>query len=133
MFYNLLFTSLPVIIMGAFEQDVNAAASLAFPQLYKRGIQGLEYTRTKFWLYIIDGCYQACVCFFVAYGAYIDGATQSYSGREAGSLWEIGVTICCTCVLCANGYVGLNSKYWTWIIWTVNIVTTLLVFIWTAL
>ncbi|TIA90033.1 hypothetical protein E3P99_01747 [Wallemia hederae] len=133
MFYNLLFTSLPVIIMGAFEQDVNASASLAFPQLYKRGIQGLEYTRTKFWLYMLDGCYQGCVCFFVAYGAYIGGATQSYSGRDASSLWEVGVTMCCTCVLCANGYVGLNSKYWTWIVWTVNVVTTLLVFIWTAL
>ncbi|TIB13429.1 hypothetical protein E3P92_02275 [Wallemia ichthyophaga] len=133
MFYNLLFTSLPVIIMGAFEQDVNATASLAFPQLYKRGIAGLEYTRTKFWLYMLDGCYQACVCFFVAYGAYIGGTTQSYSGRDANSLWEVGVTICCTCVLCANGYVGLNTKYWTWMVWTVNIVTTLLVFIWTAL
>ena len=133
MLYNLLFTSLPVIVMGIFEQDINSKASLAFPQLYKRGIEGLEYTRTKFWLYILDGCYQAVVCFWMAYGAYINGATQSYSGRDASSLWEIGVTISCTCVICANGYVGLNSKYWTWIVWTVNVVTTILVFIWTTI
>jgi len=45
-------TSLPVIVMGAFDQGINANAALAFPQLCVRGIRGLEYTRTKFWLYI---------------------------------------------------------------------------------
>ncbi|KAE9393504.1 phospholipid-translocating P-type ATPase [Gymnopus androsaceus JB14] len=45
--YNLVFTSLPVIVMGAFDQDINAKAALAFPQLYVRGIRGLEYTRAN--------------------------------------------------------------------------------------
>jgi phospholipid-translocating ATPase len=53
--YNLIFTSLPVILLGAFDQDLNAQALLAFPPLYERGIRGLEYTRTKFWLYVLDG------------------------------------------------------------------------------
>lgn len=53
--YNLVFTSLPVIVLGAFDQDVHGDALLAFPALYERGIHGLEYTRTKFWLYVLDG------------------------------------------------------------------------------
>jgi hypothetical protein len=52
-------SSLPVIVLGAFDQDVNAMALLAFPQLYERGIKGLEYTRSKFWLYMLDGPFRS--------------------------------------------------------------------------
>ena len=47
--YNLAFTSLPIILMGVLDQDVDDKVSLAVPQLYKRGIERLEWTQTKFW------------------------------------------------------------------------------------
>ena len=47
--FNLIFTSVPVILMGVLDQDVSAAVSLAVPQLYRRGIERLEWTQTKFW------------------------------------------------------------------------------------
>lgn len=46
---NLVFTSLPVIFMGAFDQDVSAEIAMKVPQLYKRGILRLEWTPVKFW------------------------------------------------------------------------------------
>lgn len=46
---NLAFTSLPVILMGIFDQDVDDKVSLAVPQLYMRGIERLEWSQTKFW------------------------------------------------------------------------------------
>jgi len=48
---NLVFTSLPVIFMGAFDQDVTADVAMKVPQLYKRGILRLEWTASKFWYY----------------------------------------------------------------------------------
>lgn len=47
--YNLAFTSLPVILMGILDQDVDDKVSLAVPQLYRRGIERLEWTQLKFW------------------------------------------------------------------------------------
>lgn len=47
--YNLAFTSLPVILMGVLDQDVDDKVSLAVPQLYRRGIERKEWTQTKFW------------------------------------------------------------------------------------
>ncbi|WRT67856.1 uncharacterized protein IL334_004830 [Kwoniella shivajii] len=130
MLYNLFFTSLPVGIMGAFDQDVNAIAAMAFPQLYKRGIAGLEYTRTRFWLYMFDGVYQSLVIFFIPYFAYGGGETWSSSGRDTNCLHDIGSTIAVAGVLAANSYVGINSRYWTVVTWIVIILSTLLVFIW---
>jgi phospholipid-translocating ATPase len=46
---NLLFTSVPVVLMGVFDQDVSDTVSLAVPQLYRRGIERLEWTQRKFW------------------------------------------------------------------------------------
>lgn len=47
--FNLVFTSVPVGLMGVFDQDVSDKVSLAVPQLYRRGIERLEWTQTKFW------------------------------------------------------------------------------------
>jgi phospholipid-translocating ATPase len=47
--FNLFFTSVPVILMGVLDQDVNDTISLAVPQLYRRGIERLEWSQTKFW------------------------------------------------------------------------------------
>jgi phospholipid-translocating ATPase len=48
-FFNLAFTSLPVIVMGVLDQDVDDKVSLAVPQLYRRGIERKEWTQPKFW------------------------------------------------------------------------------------
>lgn len=47
--FNLFFTSLPVGLMGVFDQDVSDRVSLAVPQLYRRGIERQEWTQPKFW------------------------------------------------------------------------------------
>lgn len=47
--FNLAFTSLPIIFMGVLDQDVSDKVSLAVPQLYRRGIERLEWTQKKFW------------------------------------------------------------------------------------
>jgi phospholipid-translocating ATPase len=47
--FNLFFTSFPVGIMGVLDQDVSDKVSLAVPQLYRRGIERLEWTQQKFW------------------------------------------------------------------------------------
>ncbi|KAL7412424.1 hypothetical protein BDY24DRAFT_392878 [Mrakia frigida] len=130
--YNLIFTSLPVIIMGAFDQDVNAAALLAFPQLYERGIKGLEYTRTKFWLYVIDGLYQSVICFFIPWLVYGEGQSGSYTGRDTDSLYELGTTIATGAIASANLFIGLNSRYWTFMTFLSIFLSIFACFLWIA-
>lgn len=46
---NVVFTSLPVILMGVLDQDVSDKVSLAVPQLYRRGMERKEWSQLKFW------------------------------------------------------------------------------------
>ncbi|KAF8066587.1 phospholipid-transporting ATPase 1 [Lyophyllum atratum] len=128
--YNLVFTSLPVIVLGAFDQDINAKAALAFPQLYIRGIRGLEYTRAKFWLYMSDGLYQSAVIFFFPYLVWTLGSPVSWNGRGIDSLSDFGTTVAVSAIFAANSYVGLNTNYWTVITWIVVFGSTIVMMLW---
>jgi phospholipid-translocating ATPase len=108
--YNVVFTSLPVIALGAFDQDLNARAALAFPQLYVRGIRGLEYTRAMFWAYMADGLYQSAVVYFVPYAVWTLGPALSWNGRGIESLSDFGTTVSVAAIVAANTYVGINTE-----------------------
>ncbi|KAJ7724330.1 phospholipid-transporting ATPase 1 [Mycena maculata] len=127
---NLAFTSLPVIVLGAFDQDINSRAALAFPQLYVRGIRGLEYTRVKFWLYMLDGLYQSAVVYFIPYLVWTLGLAVSWNGKGIDSLADFGTTVAVTAIFCANTYVGLNTSYWTVLTWVVVFGSTILMMAW---
>ena len=123
----MVFTSLPVIMLGgascgclhitvallsrdvAFDQDINAKAAMAFPQLYIRGIRGLEYTRSKFWLYMLDGLYQSAIVFFIPYLVWSLGIAASWNGRTVESLSDFGTTVSVAAIWAANTYVGINT------------------------
>ncbi|KAG2004863.1 phospholipid-translocating ATPase [Coprinopsis cinerea AmutBmut pab1-1] len=128
--YNLVFTSLPVIVLGAFDQDINAKAALAFPQLYVRGIRGLEYTRTKFWLYMLDGLYQSVVVFFIPYLVWTYGSPVSWTGKTIESISDFGTTVAVSAIFAANTYVGMNTNYWTVMTWIVVIGSTVVMWLW---
>ncbi|THH16206.1 hypothetical protein EW146_g4397 [Bondarzewia mesenterica] len=128
--YNVVFTSLPVIILGAFDQDINARAALAFPQLYIRGIRGLEYTRTKFWLYMLDGLYQSAVVYFITYAAWSLGPATSWNGKGIDSLSDFGTTVSVAAIFAANCYVGINTQYWTVITWVIVLGSSIVMLIW---
>jgi len=48
--YNLFFSSLPVIFIGIFEQDLDAPTLLQFPRLYQIGIKSSYFNvKGQFW------------------------------------------------------------------------------------
>lgn len=110
LWYNLIFTAAPVVVLGATDQDVNARASLAFPELYKRGILGLDYTRTVFWMYTLDGLYQSVVVYFFPFVCWNNFIPLAANGRSLDSVTELGTIVAVAAVFAANTYVGLNTR-----------------------
>jgi phospholipid-translocating ATPase len=105
---------------------------MAFPQLYIRGILGLDYTRGRFWLYMLDGLYQSAIIFFIPLLVYWDGMSWSASGRDTNDLYDLSSCIAIAGVFAANLYVGINTRYWTVIPAVVIPVSILAAFLWTA-
>src|SRR5271163_1375129 len=123
---NLVFTSLPVIFMGAFDQDVSAEVAMKVPQLYMRGILRKEWGQLKFWydpslmeinsrLYMGDGLYQSAVCYFFPFLLYYTGGFVTDSGLDLNSTSEIGVFVACGTITIVNLYILLNQQHWDWL------------------
>ncbi|GAA5901112.1 uncharacterized protein JCM6883_004758 [Sporobolomyces salmoneus] len=132
MLFNLVFTSLPVAALGILDQDVSAKFSMAYPQLYRRGILGLEWTRTKFFGFMLDGLYQSAIAFFVPYLVFIWSPSHSVSGHDF-SVWEFGTTVAACACTAANLFVGLHIRYWSWIVFVVIIGSILSFHVWIAI
>jgi phospholipid-translocating ATPase len=117
----------------ALDQDINARASLAFPQLYVRGIRGLEYTKTRFWLFMLDGLYQSVVVYFIPSLAFSNGLSTSWPGKGLDSLADLGTTVAVAAIFSANIFVGLNTKYWTFLRFIIIIGSMLSTIVWISL
>lgn len=64
--YNLFYTSLPVLGVGIFDQDVNDKNSVLYPQLYKPGHDNLFFNKKEFLRSALQGCYVSIV-FYITF------------------------------------------------------------------
>ncbi|PWN38046.1 phospholipid-translocating P-type ATPase [Meira miltonrushii] len=131
--YNLVFTSLPVIMLGALDQDLRAPALMTFPQTYAPGREGKLYTRSQFWLACLDGVYQSIVCFGISAAAWYFFPIVNSDGISLDPLTALGSTVGACAVVCANLYCGMMVQNWSAIIWIVIILSNLSYFIWILL
>ncbi|TPX13888.1 uncharacterized protein E0L32_005588 [Thyridium curvatum] len=130
--FNLFFTSVPVILMGVLDQDVSDTVSLAVPQLYRRGIERLEWTQPKFWLYMLDGVYQSAMCFFVPYLSFTGGAFVTFNGLDVADRLRLGCYIMHPAVIAINLYILINCYRWDWLMVLVVVLSDLFIFFWTG-
>ena len=134
MFFNLAFTSLPVIFMGFLDQDVDDKMSLSVPQLYRRGILRQEWNMKKFWLYMIDGLYQSFISYFFPYFMYMaPGLFVGPTGQPLNHRYWMGVAVCSIAVISCNLYVLSNQYRWDWFSVLIGVVSSLLVYFWTGI
>jgi len=68
MVFNLIFTALPPMAMGIYDQDAKDKLLLSQPHLYREGCLGRTHTGKSFWWSMLDALYASIVIFFVAYG-----------------------------------------------------------------
>ncbi|KAA8643472.1 hypothetical protein EYZ11_001424 [Aspergillus tanneri] len=130
---NVAFTSLPVILMGIFDQDVDDKVSLAVPQLYMRGIERKEWSQLKFWLYMADGFYQSIICFFMPYLLYSPANFVHANGKNINDRTRMGVLVATSAVIASNVYILMNQYRWDWLTVLINIISSLLIFLWTGI
>jgi phospholipid-translocating ATPase len=81
--FNTLFTSLPVIFLGIFEQDLSATTLLAVPELYAQGQRNAAFNFKKYLWWMFMAVSEAVVVFFLMYGLYAQDIAERYNGLFA--------------------------------------------------
>ncbi|CAN6288228.1 unnamed protein product [Urochloa humidicola] len=93
--YNVIFTALPVIIVGLFDKDVSASLSKRYPQLYKEGIRNSFFKWRVIAVWGFFAFYQSIVFFYFTAAASRHG--HGSSGKILG-LWDVS-TMAFSCVV----------------------------------
>ncbi|XP_029054624.1 phospholipid-transporting ATPase VA [Osmia bicornis bicornis] len=104
MLYNLLFTSMPPLVLGVYDRVASPSVLMSMPHLYKRGRLGLVYRPQSFWITIIDALYQSIVIFFVNAAIYYDSTID---------IWEFGTAVMTCCIIVMLTHVAIEVKSWT--------------------
>ncbi|KAK6922097.1 P-type ATPase, N-terminal [Dillenia turbinata] len=92
--YNVIFTALPVVILGLFDKDVSAKLSKMYPELYKEGIRNAFFKKRVVGIWAFFSFYQSLVFY---YFVSTSSSTSQNSGKMFG-LWDVS-TMAFTCAV----------------------------------
>ncbi|MBA0744054.1 hypothetical protein Gogos_006691 [Gossypium gossypioides] len=109
--FNVFFSSLPVIAMGVFDQDVSARFCLKFPLLYQEGVQNVLFSWRRIVSWMFNGFYSAIIIFFFCSRALEQQAFND-EGKTA-SKDILGGTMYTCIVWVVNLQLALSISYFT--------------------
>lgn len=119
-FFSLLYTSVPTIVVGILDKDVSQKTLYEYPPLYGSGQRDEAYNQRLFWVTMLDTLWQSLVLFYVPYFIYEVTDVDLYG---LGLVWTMAV------VILVNLHLAMDIQQWTWIehlaIWASTLLTYL--------
>ncbi|XP_032809728.2 phospholipid-transporting ATPase IC-like isoform X1 [Petromyzon marinus] len=111
--YNMLYSALPVLVMGLFDQDVSDSKSFKFPELYETGQKNLNFNYKIFGRCLIQGIITSLIIFFIPYGAFLE--TMRSDGLAPDDYQSFAVVTATSLTLIVNLQIGLDTAFWTYL------------------
>ncbi|XP_061338280.1 phospholipid-transporting ATPase 3-like [Gastrolobium bilobum] len=93
--FNVIFTALPVIIVGLFDKDVSASLSKKYPELYMEGIRNVFFKWRVVAIWAFFSVYQSLIFYFFVSSSSL--SAKNSAGKIFG-LWDVS-TMAFTCVV----------------------------------
>lgn len=109
--YNLFFTSLPVLAMGIFDQDLDDVCSMKYAKLYIPGQYNLFFNMRIFIYSVLHGMISSLVIFFVPYGILYNGVDSA--GRDFNDYSLLAFTCFTSLIIVVTGQIAFDTNYWT--------------------
>ncbi|KAF5206120.1 Phospholipid-transporting atpase [Thalictrum thalictroides] len=111
--FNVILTSLPVISLGVFEQDVSSDICLQFPALYQQGPKNLFFDWYRILGWMANGLYSSLIIFFLNIHIFYDQAFRL--GGQTADMAVVGTTMFTSIIWAVNLQIALTMSHFTWI------------------
>uniref|UniRef100_T1JEU8 Phospholipid-transporting ATPase n=1 Tax=Strigamia maritima TaxID=126957 RepID=T1JEU8_STRMM len=109
--YNVFYTSLPVLALGVFDQDVSERNSLRYPKLYTPGHSNLLFNKKEFLKSVGHGILSSLILFFIPYGAFKDSITPD--GYDMADHNVFGTVVSSILVTTVTAQITIDTSYWS--------------------
>ncbi|CAG8565843.1 10691_t:CDS:10, partial [Ambispora leptoticha] len=110
-FYNVLFTVLPPLVIGVFDQYVSARMLDRYPQMYMLGQKSEFFNVKNFWGWTINAFYHSLILYWASIFIF-DQDLLLYDGLTAGH-WVWGTTLYTAVLATVLGKAALITDLWT--------------------
>ncbi|UOH79359.1 hypothetical protein LQV05_000363 [Cryptococcus neoformans] len=110
-YYNVIFTILPPLVIGIFDQFVSARMLDRYPQLYHLGQQNYFFTPIRFFYWVGNAFYHSILLFAFSVLVFYNDLLAT-DGKNSG-LWVWGTTLYLAVLLTVLGKAALISDVWT--------------------
>ena len=105
LFYNAVFSLLPVLALGFFDKDIGEGIAVKLPLLYQHPPW---YSMRLFGLHSLEAVWQVLVCFFVVYWAIKDTGAM----RNSEALLSVGNLMAFSIILSVNATILCMTHHW---------------------
>jgi phospholipid-transporting ATPase len=110
--FNLMYTSIPIIVLSVYDRDITATSCFNFPEDYKACIRSEHFTTMKFWGWLVTGIFESIWCSVLP--LYLLYHSDRGIGVEA-SFWNAG-SLCFSCVvIICNAKLFFIQNRWHWV------------------
>ena len=110
--FNTLFTSLPVIFLGIFEQDLSRSTLLAVPELYHSlGPSNAGFNIPLYLTWVASASCQAVICFFIVLGLF--GQALFTKGNDLYAQGALTFTACVIVIATKIQFWEIHNKTYT--------------------
>ncbi|TMW68689.1 hypothetical protein Poli38472_006157 [Pythium oligandrum] len=119
--YNALFTTIPIVFIAMYNQDVSPAVLMQYPTLYMNGLKNRSFNWMSFFGWCGLGIWHAYVIYAVPffsdgfitwYFAKDSNDTYLFGGNDRG-LWADGVAAYTYLITASTAQVALMTSNWT--------------------
>ncbi|KAL0905958.1 hypothetical protein M5K25_024411 [Dendrobium thyrsiflorum] len=111
--FNVILTSLPVISLGVFEQDVSSEVCLQFPALYQQGPKNLFFDWFRIFGWMANGLYSSLIIFFLTIN--IVNVQTFRAGGQTTDMDLVGTIMFTAIIWTVNVQIAMKMSHFTWI------------------
>ncbi|CAH0477110.1 unnamed protein product [Peronospora belbahrii] len=137
--YNALFTTIPIVVIAMYNQDVSPAVLMQYPTLYVNGLKNRSFNWLSFFGWCVLGTWHAYVVYAVPFftnGSVVwylssDSSKLLFDKRDLG-LWANGVASYTYLITASTVQVSLMTSNWTWTNAISTVATLIFYYLFTA-
>ncbi|KAL4220158.1 putative phospholipid-transporting ATPase IF [Mactra antiquata] len=110
--YNMVFTAMPILLYGIFEQHLPPSMLIANPRLYRKVSRNSYLSWTKFILWNTTGIWHCVVTFFGVLLLIGNDVSLFPDGKLIGN-WTFGSIMYLCCLVIVSLKLALSTYYWS--------------------
>ncbi|KAL1926205.1 hypothetical protein VTP01DRAFT_6070 [Rhizomucor pusillus] len=109
--FNVIFTFLPPLVIGIFDQYVSARLLDKYPQMYMLGQNNEFFNQRRFWGWFVNAVYHSLLLFFLGVGAFSNDGV--FANGMVGGQWWAGTGVFTAVLGCILWKAALITDIWT--------------------